>query len=84
MNETTIANSALKVVIDNISGCFSITQEETGTCWASDPFTGSAGEIVLKDKTTSLQVTADLSKSSYISVKNLWQYSRSGIQRVYP
>lgn len=65
--EATIENDAVKVSVNEATGCFSVIEKKSGQVWGSDPWENAAGLLTLaNDK--GLKQTVNLSKSKSVKV----------------
>ena len=62
-----IENGAIKVTVDENSGCFTVVEKKSGHVWGSDPWENAAGLLTLTDAKGKEQ-TVNLSKSKKIEV----------------
>lgn len=67
-SERVLENRSLRVIIDSEHGAFDVVEKTTGMRWERDPWTGSAGELVLKSVRTGQELSFDLSKSARVEV----------------
>jgi len=65
--EIIIENDAVKVSVNDVTGCFTVVGKESGQVWSSDPWKNAAGLLTLaNDK--GLKQTVNLSKSKSVKV----------------
>ncbi len=64
---TTMENDALKISIDQESGCFTVIEKKSGQFWGSDPWENAAGLLTLTDEKGKKQIL-NLSNSKSIEV----------------
>lgn len=78
--EVFLENSSLRVVIDSEHGAFDVIDKSTDTRWERDPWTGTAGELVLKSTSTNEVISCDLSKSEQITVSGGSHAQRASVR----
>ncbi len=63
----TIENDALKISVNEVTGCFTVVEKKSGQVWGSDPWENAAGLLTLTtDK--GLKQTVNLSKSKSVKI----------------